>query len=74
MKVDEIKSRIKQKTGSWDELKISIFSGTVLSIVLFNIQSFYFVVQNKYQSDFVQLGAIEVFDQLMGNIRKKFLS
>jgi len=58
MNIDQIKSKIKLKQASWDQLKISIFSGTILSLILYNIQSFYFVVQNKYQSDFVQLGAI----------------
>ena len=58
MNVDQIKSQIKQKNASWEELKLAIFSGTLLSLILYNIQSFYFVVQNKYEQDFVELNAI----------------
>lgn len=61
MNVDDIKQRIKQKQSDWNELKLSILSGTILSLVLYNIQTFYFIVQNKYQQDFVQLNAIETF-------------
>ncbi len=58
MNVDEIKSRIKQRKTDWNELKSAIFTGTILSLVLYNIQSFYFAVQNKYEADFRQLGSV----------------
>jgi len=61
MKVDEIKADIKNKKADWNHLKISILSGTILSLILYNIQTFYFTVQNKYESDFRDLNAIEMF-------------
>lgn len=58
MDVDSIKERVRAKQTDWRELKQSILTGTILSLVLYNIQSFYFIVQNKYQPDFVQLNCV----------------
>ena len=45
----------------------------MLSIVLYNIQSYYFCIQNKYQSEFLELNAIETFEEMMSELRKKFV-
>ena len=72
MNVELIKEGIKEKKATWNDLKHSILSGMILSISLYNIQSFYFTIQNKYENDFHALNAKETFEELMSDIRKKF--
>jgi hypothetical protein len=48
VKIEEFKLRLKKKEGSWEEVKDAVFTGATLTLVLYNINSFYFVVQNKY--------------------------
>jgi hypothetical protein len=62
IKVEDIKMRITRKECTWDDLKDAIFTGATLSLVLYNISSFYFVVQNKYHEEFKQLKALEQFE------------
>ena len=45
----------------------------MLTLNLYNINSFYFTIQNKYREDFLELQASTQLDEAMYLIRKKFL-
>lgn len=47
-------------------------TGAVVTLVLYNVNAFYFLIQNKYFSDFSQLNASTEFEQIMYDIRKRF--
>ena len=44
-----------------------------MTLTLYNVRQFYFVVQNKYDMDFKQLEASTQFEEAMYAIRKHFV-
>ena len=53
IRLDEIRKKIARKEAGWEELKQSIVSGVVLTMILYNCNSLYFLIQNKYREEFV---------------------
>jgi hypothetical protein len=43
-----------------------------MTLVLYNASYFYFLIQNKYSSDFLELNASTQFEHVMYEIRKRF--
>ena len=44
-----------------------------MTLTLYNVRQFYFLVQNKYDMDFKQLEASTQFEEAMYSIRKHFV-
>ena len=70
--LDELKARLGRKEATWEELSEAITVGAVVGLTLYNVRQFYFVVQNKYDMDFKQLGACAQFEEAMYVLRKHF--
>ena len=53
-------------------MKYEHLTGAVLTVVLYNVNAFYFLIQNKYSNDFLELNAATEFEMIMHEIRKRF--
>lgn len=47
------------KEATWEDLKTEIMTGAVLTLTLYNVKSFHYVVLGKYLEEFKQLGALD---------------
>ena len=61
IKLDELKTKLTKKEATWEQLNEAIVVGVVMGMTLYNVRQFYFVVQNKYDTDFKQMQACAQF-------------
>jgi hypothetical protein len=72
MNVKSFQKRIESRENCFEELKVEHLNGAVLTLLLYNANAFYFLVQTKYSHDFLELNASTQFEQIMYDIRKRF--
>lgn len=53
-------------------MKTSVICGVTLSLVVYNVESLYDLIKDKYIADFNSMGADEVFESSIFALKKAF--